>query len=207
MMLVVLVYLTYAVLFAFTTICLAAGLYYLAELVEEYAFFTKKIIKYAIWVILLIHVLIWLTVSEIGTLEICIGLVAHVVYSSLLPKFPTVELLGPRFLLSVVMVITNHLSWFFYFRDHYFSFPQIMSIFLLLVWIIPFTFFISLSANENTLPYGNPSIATASGDYLHSKRGRSVNVLRSIFGLLRRKTETILPSLRDSHSMQSQKAL
>ena len=34
----------------------------------------------------------------------------------------------------------------------YYPFPEIVAYFLLLVWTVPFIFFVSLSANENTLP-------------------------------------------------------
>eukprot|EP01113_Clastostelium_recurvatum_P036593 TRINITY_DN5245_c0_g1_i1.p1 TRINITY_DN5245_c0_g1~~TRINITY_DN5245_c0_g1_i1.p1 ORF type:complete len:218 (-),score=26.03 TRINITY_DN5245_c0_g1_i1:26-652(-) len=201
MMLNALVYIAYLLLFLFTTVCLAAGLYYLAELVEEYAFFTKKVLRISIWVVVVIHILLWAT-EDVGTLEVGIGLLAHAVYYSLLARFPLVNLSSPRFLLSVACVILNHFMWFLFFRRHYFPFSQIASIFFICVWLLPFSFFVSLSANENTLPYGNPNIATASGDYLTSSRGRSVNVLRSLFGLLRRKTESVLPSLqRDPSSI------
>lgn len=39
-------------------------------------------------------------------------------------------------------------------------FSQILAIFFICVWIVPFAFFVSLSANENTLPIGNPYIAS-----------------------------------------------
>jgi hypothetical protein len=44
------VWLAYAILFAFSIVCLASGLFYIAEFVEEYTVWTKKILKYSIFV-------------------------------------------------------------------------------------------------------------------------------------------------------------
>lgn len=43
-------YLGLIIVSIFSVICLAAGLFYIAELVEEYTVLTKKIIKYTIFV-------------------------------------------------------------------------------------------------------------------------------------------------------------
>ena len=54
------------------------------------------------------------------------------------------------------MVISNHVSWFFYFAEHAYTLSEVASFFGLLVWTVPFVYFISLSANEYTLPnFGN----------------------------------------------------
>jgi len=41
------------------------------------------------------------------------------------------------------------------------EFNEIASFFLVCVWLVPFGFFISMSANDNTLPYG---IISSSGE-------------------------------------------
>lgn len=43
-------YLSYALIFAFATVCLAAGLFYIAETIEEYTVLTKRILRYTIYV-------------------------------------------------------------------------------------------------------------------------------------------------------------
>ena len=48
--------------------------------------------------------------------------------------------------------MSNHCLWFYYFSYHYYQFSQILAYFFICVWLVPFGFFISLSANENVLP-------------------------------------------------------
>lgn len=50
------------------------------------------------------------------------------------------------------MAVTDHCIWFIYFSNNYYPFREILAFFTICVWLIPFGFFISLSANENTLP-------------------------------------------------------
>ncbi|KAJ3350418.1 hypothetical protein HDU91_006251, partial [Kappamyces sp. JEL0680] len=50
--------------------------------------------------------------------------------------------------------IVNHFNWFFYFKAHAFKFSELVSFFGLVVWLIPFMFMVSLSANDLTLPFG-----------------------------------------------------
>lgn len=53
------------------------------------------------------------------------------------------------------LVIVDHFSWFYHFSTvYYLDFNEIVAFFLLCVWLVPFMYFISLSANESTLPYG-----------------------------------------------------
>jgi len=57
----------------------------------------------------------------------------------------------------LVLVLIDHFVWFNYFTKYYFPFDEIVCFFVICVWAVPFEFFISLSANDNTLPYGNIS--------------------------------------------------
>lgn len=62
----------------FLAVCLATGLYYLAELVEEYTMLTKKVIGYAVQVIVVIHVLL-VVVDRLPLLAVGSGIAAHLV--------------------------------------------------------------------------------------------------------------------------------
>ena len=104
----------------------------------------------------------------------------HLWYSQLLPDYPYIELSSATFVLSVggsssgariedlghhliitsrfytVLVVADHLTWFLYFTKHYYTMLEIGTFFGLLVWAVPFMYFLSLSANEYTLPaFGN----------------------------------------------------
>ncbi|XP_061171295.1 protein TEX261-like isoform X2 [Saccostrea echinata] len=84
------------------TLSVAAGLFYLAEIVEEYTVLTARIIKY---------MLIGTTVIFIGLLlfedlplyMIVVGLVGNIAYFFVLQTFPYFELMSPSFLMSIVL--------------------------------------------------------------------------------------------------------
>ncbi|RCH97769.1 hypothetical protein CU097_013272 [Rhizopus azygosporus] len=56
------------------------------------------------------------------------------------------------FIFSLVLVFADHFLWFRYFTAHYKPFMDIAAFFGLCVWLVPFAYFISLSANDNALP-------------------------------------------------------
>jgi hypothetical protein len=191
---------SYAILFAFATVSLASGLYYLAELVEEYERLTRKIIKYAIWSVLAVHLLVWL-LEGYPFIYICIGMLSHLVYYQLLRKFPQIELTSIIFIISCVMLFASHVVWFMHFTQVWYPFEEIFSFFLICVWLVPFAFFISLTSDEDTLPYG--STISSTGEPLtseHRRPGR-VNRLVSFFQHLKRKIEEKLPvaEFKSSH--------
>uniref|UniRef100_A0A673SSY2 Protein TEX261 n=1 Tax=Suricata suricatta TaxID=37032 RepID=A0A673SSY2_SURSU len=136
---------------AFITLAVAAGLYYLAELIEEYTVATSRIIKYMIW--FSTAVLIGLYVFErFPTLMIGVGLFTNLVYFGLLQTFPFIMLTSPNFILSCGLVVVNHYLAFQFFAEEYYPFSEVLAYFTFCLWIIPFAFFVSLSAGENILP-------------------------------------------------------
>ena len=50
------------------------------------------------------------------------------------------------------MAVINHFSWFYFFMYNYYPFNEILAFFIICVWLIPFGYFVSLSASENMLP-------------------------------------------------------
>ena len=52
-----------------------------------------------------------------------------------------------------MLVLVDHFLWFQYFTTtRYFVFVDVAAFFGICVWLIPFAYFISLSANDNALP-------------------------------------------------------
>lgn len=95
-----------------------------------------------------------------------------------------------------MLALVNHFVWFYYFSSAYYRFTEVVSFFALCVWLIPFAYFVSLSANDHTLP----SMTTdGSSDGRRSERGVG-NRLLVLFNFLRRKKEEILPSTSTSFS-------
>ncbi|XP_062597961.1 protein TEX261-like [Saccostrea cucullata] len=133
------------------TLSVAAGLFYLAEIVEEYTVLTAKIIKY---------MLIGTTVIFLGLLLFedlplymtVLGLVGNIAYFFVLQTFPYFELMSPSFLFSIALVVVNHYFAFSYFSTVWHPFSDVLAYFTICLWLVPFAFFISLSANENVLP-------------------------------------------------------
>ncbi|XP_033016989.1 protein TEX261 isoform X3 [Lacerta agilis] len=84
---------------AFVTLGIAAGLYYLAELIEEYTVATSRIIKYMIWFSTAVLVGLYLFEHFPG-LMVGVGLFTNLVYFGLLQTFPFIMLTSPNFILS-----------------------------------------------------------------------------------------------------------
>ena len=72
-------------------ICLATGLYYMAELVEEYSRLTKRVITYALRAVLALHLALLLFDRQPVSC-VLVGAAAHGAYARLLPRFPFVQL-------------------------------------------------------------------------------------------------------------------
>ncbi|KAK3765996.1 hypothetical protein RRG08_002239 [Elysia crispata] len=133
------------------TLSIAAGLYYLAELVEEYSVMTAKIIKYLIYITIAIHLCI--IVFEDFSLYMTIGgLAGCVAHLFLLQDFPYFYLTSPAFVSSIALLLVNHYMAFAHFSTVWYPFQEVLAYFTMCLWLVPFVFFVSLSANENVLP-------------------------------------------------------
>merc|ERR1719431_700358 len=86
-----------------------------------------------------------------STLIVC-GVIAQVAHLSLLSSFPFFSATSPSFIVAVVMVIVNHYFAFSHFGQNYYPFSEVIAYFTICMWLVPFAFFVSLSANENVLP-------------------------------------------------------
>lgn len=179
----------------FMTLALAAALFYLAELVEEYTVLAAKIIKGILAVTTVIY--IGLLILEGFPISMIIaGLFSNGLYFLLLRDFPFIELTSPVFIGGVAMVFVNHYLAFDHFSSVWYPFSEILAYFTICLWILPFAFFVSLSASENVLP----TASTASlGErelnfaYPGQKSSRRHGIL-ALFSFLSKKTEGYLPT-------------
>eukprot|EP00056_Hartaetosiga_gracilis_P003651 m.65737 g.65737 ORF g.65737 m.65737 type:complete len:195 (+) comp11537_c0_seq2:74-658(+) len=184
--LVALSWVGFFLLFAFGVLCLAAGLFYLAEIVEEYTVLTQKILKYALTCIVGMIVLVGVF-SPIGLWPVTVaGLIAHLFYFSLIRKFPYFDIMSPQFILSAIGLVVHHYLTFLHFSDVFYPFDQVVAYFSVCVWAIPFVLFISLSANEYTLP----SVSELQSQKGGPKRGGG---LLAMLVFLKEKMSAILP--------------
>ncbi|XP_046656957.1 protein TEX261-like [Daphnia pulicaria] len=133
------------------TLAIAAGLYFLAELVEEYTSITSKIIRYMIWANLVIQFGLGIFESFPISLLLC-NVIHQLCNLSILKTFPYFILTSPSFILSLASLGLNHYWAFAFFGTKYFPFLEVLAYFTISLWMIPFLFFVSLSANEYVLP-------------------------------------------------------
>ncbi|XP_055620352.1 protein TEX261 isoform X1 [Toxorhynchites rutilus septentrionalis] len=147
-------YVSFMVQICVVTVSIAAGLYYLAELVEEYTVIAKKIISWMVVVSVLLYVVFIFTERFSWTMLVC-GLGAQVLHAVILKNFPFVKFLSPSFLGAVALLLVNHYLAFVYFQWQYHPFSEVMAYFTLCLWLVPFALFVSLSANDNVLPTSN----------------------------------------------------
>eukprot|EP00898_Chlorokybus_atmophyticus_P003788 jgi/Chlat1/440/Chrsp103S01019 len=195
------------VFLVFIAICLATGLYYMAEVVEEYTKLTKKVISYAIQAVLVLHVLIWV-VDRLPAIPVLTGMGAHVLYFRLLRTFPFISLTSPDFLGSIATLVLSHAAWLRYFLYHpdtvHVTLEYLVGFFIVMVWLVPFAFFMSLAANESVLPSMGISSAQPSAYFAPASQGessgsfaatgrRSRSLLIGLLQLLKRKRDEVLP--------------
>ena len=126
-------YLGLALGFAFLTLAIASGLYYLSELVEEHTVLAKRLLTYLIYGVVGIQLFLTI-VDRFPLLPSAVSVGSHIVYAQNLRRFPVVKLTDPIFLLSCgtisvmrilayqdstdgssVLVLLNHYLWFRHF--------------------------------------------------------------------------------------------
>jgi len=177
----------------FITLAIAAGLYYLAELVEEYTVYTGKIIKVLVMITIGIYVCLFLF-EDLPILMITCGAVGQVMHLLLLRSFPFFVLTSIPFILGAVLIIVNHYLAFSHFSTVYYPFSEVLAYFTVCLWVVPFAFLVSLSANENVLPTISETRPLLSGDTdvvsnYFSKKGKRQGLL-SFFNYAK---EAVLP--------------
>ncbi|KAL4154541.1 hypothetical protein QTP88_000398 [Uroleucon formosanum] len=103
---------------ALISVFIGAGVYYLAEFIEEHTALTKKCIKWTIHVVIICHIGLYIFDNLPLTL-IALGLLNHIVYYFLLTDFPNFNLTSLSFILSIILLIGNHVLAFKFFRQRY----------------------------------------------------------------------------------------
>lgn len=177
------------VLMCFFILSIAAGLYYLAELVEEFTVTSAKVIRCLNWFVIGVYVCLFLF-ENLPNYLIIIGLASHLNHIFILKSFPFFKLTSLSFIGFIVLLIANHYLTFSYFANVYAHFTQVLSFFTICLWLIPFSFFVSLGANDNVLP----SYILSSDDsdlisHYFSRKGKRSGLL-SFFNFAK---ESILP--------------
>jgi len=175
----------------FVAVCLACGLYYLAELAEEYTSLTKKLMWTSTIAVLLAHILFFVF-EDLPALALGVGFGAHCCYLVLLRNFPFLQMLSPVFLFAIGMLVASHFLWIRHFTAHYHQMTHVFCFFVFNVWLVPFGFFVSLSVNEAVLP--DRLASSASEVYSEGGRSKTVSGLKSAFSYMQEKRDDMMPS-------------
>ncbi|XP_067133040.1 protein TEX261 [Centruroides vittatus] len=144
-------YLSLIIQICVIVLSVAAGLYYLAEFVEEYTVFSGKVIKVIIIVTFVIYGGLFIF-EDLPTSMIVCGVISQILHIFVLRTFPFFIPMSIPFIGTIVFAIINHYLAFSYFTSVYYPFSEVLTYFTLCLWIVPFAFFVSLCANENVLP-------------------------------------------------------
>lgn len=129
----------------------AAGLYYLAELVEEFTVMTGKIIRIIILMTFAVYVGLFVFEDLPITLIGC-GLLSQVMHLLVLRTFPFFNLYSVPFVSASALVIVNHILAFNFFSYKAYAFSEVLAYFTICLWLVPFAFVVSLNANDSVLP-------------------------------------------------------
>lgn len=185
------------------TVSVAAGMYYVAELIEEYTTIAKRVIHGILILITILNVSLIIFENQFTWTLWAIGLFSNLLYFFILAEFPVIAFLSPTFLLAMFMLIVHHYFAFSFFNQHYYPFPEILAYFTLFVWLVPFSFVLSLSANDYVLPqYSEPTRDRYNDDNLlnqgnsdlvsnyFKKRAKKIGLL----AFMRSVQESILPT-------------
>lgn len=176
-----------------------------AEFVEEYTVLTRKIIKNVTGVVVAIHILLWMF-DDFPFWRIIFSVMCHGVYTLNLKTFPFISLTSIQFIASCVLVLIDHFLWFQFFTSHYYVFIDIAAFFGICIWLIPFAYFISLSANDNALPSYDPNIHNTDFALIRNKGG---GILKNLLNFVLQKKDELIPMASDvsSSALHSRKSL
>lgn len=137
-----------------TTPFTVAGIYYLAELVEEYTVATKRIISYIVGVTVIVYVLFCFFDRLPWSLLAC-GIAAQAMHALILRTFPFVRFASAPFVGALVLLIANHWLALVFFSQNWHELSEVLAYFTLCLWPVPFLLLVSLCANDNVLPTVN----------------------------------------------------
>mmetsp|Transcript_90422 Transcript_90422/g.258357 ORF Transcript_90422/g.258357 Transcript_90422/m.258357 type:complete len:195 (+) Transcript_90422:96-680(+) len=178
---------SYTLIFALS-LCIAAGLFWVAELAEEFSVLTGKILKWSIVGIEVVHVLLY--VDGLFPLPyMLLSMAANGAFALLLHDFPFIELTSIKFILGVVGVLINHFCWVHFFYQVHFTILQTISFLVIIVWFIPFSFFVSTSVADNVLPSGPSEVAAKKQSNIF------IGLVNTVTDLWAKATDDLAPGL------------
>eukprot|EP00758_Cryptobia_borreli_P009996 Tbor_TRINITY_DN5528_c2_g5::TRINITY_DN5528_c2_g5_i1::g.13111::m.13111 len=153
-----------------TILALCAGVFYLADLCEEFSIATRRVLKIINYITSLCIVLLCF-IDQFTWWRCLFSLLIRVLYHSILASrnFPYIRLTAPIPMLSIAGFVIDCVMWYYFLLMEYPPFPimSIMSFMLCVCWAIPLGLFVVLQVEEAQLP----GVATAGGGRELGRRG------------------------------------
>ncbi|RNA13873.1 TEX261-like protein [Brachionus plicatilis] len=182
---------------ALITFSIGAGLYYLAEIVEEYASAAKKVIFYAIAIDTFLALGLWIF-EDLPSYLMITCILCNLLYYLSVRNFPIVNVTSIEFILSIILFMLHNYEAFSHFTSIYYEFNIVLCYMTIFCWLIPIGLLVSCSANDNVLPttYSsdreNDNLVTS---YFKTK-GRKIGFL----SLMRYFNKNYLPTIQSRKS-------
>eukprot|EP00887_Chlorella_sp_A99_P005370 scaffold1.g5370.t1 len=144
------VYLGFYTFIVFLSVSIACGLYYIAELIEEYTITAKRVVGHIIRATLALHLLLLL--DRLPPLCLLAGAAAHLAYLRNMRRFPYIQLSSPEGLTSVGLFVVSNVLWIRHYWDSHYTAEYIGAFLLVTTWTVPFLLFVSLAGDQAVLP-------------------------------------------------------
>ncbi|XP_063676770.1 protein TEX261-like [Bolinopsis microptera] len=140
----------------FATVCIAAGLFYITEVIEDYTSISRSFFKWSNIAVVGAYLTMFLFEGT-GTLNLILGILTFIMAWQVIEQFPNIEMVSPSFMGLIVCMILNHVTAYWFFKDRFLSFSQIIAYFTICVWLVPIQLILGLVAGENILPTSSNS--------------------------------------------------
>lgn len=129
---------------------LGLGMYKAVEYIEDRTFAAKRKIEQIIIIISILH--IFLIIRGISIFLVIYSLIIQFLFYSLLETYPNIQPTNLYFIIGSILALGNH---FLMLRAMILGKNYLIEMvvsFFIFVWCTPFCFFLSLSANDETIP-------------------------------------------------------
>mmetsp|Transcript_44337 Transcript_44337/g.115239 ORF Transcript_44337/g.115239 Transcript_44337/m.115239 type:complete len:215 (-) Transcript_44337:223-867(-) len=211
--LTIVVYISGYIFLVFLSVSMACGLYFLAELCEEYTSLTKKILTYTNYFVAGACVFLMLF-DHLPFFYMLLAGCAPVLYHFLLKDFPFIKHSSPHFLGAAALFILNNVIWIYYFHAERYTLVFASGHMFTCVWLMPIGFLISSSVNDNILPGAGvmPVRGGSSSEEGAPQMGggggkSSKNIVLQLAGWMKEKRQQWLPQPQRERSHYMDKAL
>ena len=183
-----------------------ARLYLATEIAEECASVTRFWLRNLNYVVILTYLI--LALDGLPLLNVAIGIGTHASYILLFRSFPVVDLISTPPILCFTATLINHFGWFKVLLQPEYLLGQglssVIGFFLVLVWLVPIGFFISLTDTGECLPstspigYHSSNESFSFGEVHKKKKG----LLKTFLDNFLERVTHIFPGWRKSHWCQ-----